>query len=298
MQSFWKHFFLDNGDISLIEAGRQKYVPQQMNRYKVKHDLVLHLVLEGQGLYSVNKQSYHLKTNDAFILKKGKQVTYTANEKDPWTVCWIGIGGKNLAQYVQQSLIPITDVVSFEDSSIVLENITSLVNYLYANNPHDHLDYLQVFSQLYNLLYSFNLEFPLSQLYHSPTKRVQSTLADQIYDYIYENFLQNISVLEIAEHFDISRNHLFKLCKDYFNESPKQMIQELRMNQAAQLLSGSQMHIKEIANFIGYKDAFSFSKMFKAYFNYSPSDFRKLNDDEYGEVLFTRDSFLEKRTFK
>lgn len=68
MKSFRKHFYLGNGDITLIEAGRQHYVPQQMNSYNVKHDLVFHIVNEGQGIYTVNNKPYHLKANDGFVL--------------------------------------------------------------------------------------------------------------------------------------------------------------------------------------------------------------------------------------
>lgn len=181
---------------------------------------------------------------------------------------------------------------------MVLETMNTLVDCLYVSDPNRHRDYLQLFSQLYKLLYSINYEFPLTRLHNHSQNLMESTLADIIYEYIYENFLRNISINAIAKHFDISRNHLFKVCKNHFGESPKQMIQELRMNQAAQLLSGSQMSIKEIANFIGYKDPFSFSKMFKGHFNYSPSEFRKLSDEDYQEVLFSRVQILEKRTLK
>lgn len=298
VKSFWKHFFLSNGDITLIEAGRQNYVPQQMNSYNVKHDLVFHIVNEGQGVYTVNNKTYPLKANDGFVLKKGNHVFYTSSETDPWTISWIGIGGKNLNNYVQDTIVPSTDVVRFEKDSIVLKEMKSLVDFLSENDPTHHRDYLQLFSQLYKLLYAINYEFPLARLHNHSQNLTESTLADIIYEYIYENFLRNISINAIAEHFDISRNHLFKVCKNRFGESPKQMIQELRMNQAAQLLSGSQMPIKEIANFIGYKDPFSFSKMFKGHFNYSPSEFRKLDNTEYEEVLFSRIQILEQRTLK
>ena len=79
---------------------------------------------------------------------------------------------------------------------------------------------------------------------------------------------------------------------------PKSMIQELRMNQAAQLLRGSKMQIKEIANMVGYKDAFSFSKMFTQYHQFSPSEFRKLSEADYAVLLAMMDETLHKRSLK
>lgn len=299
MKSFWKHLFLDNGDLTLIEAGLQKYVPLQMNNYKVRHDFVLHMIVEGDGVYTVNNQTYELTAQDGFILKKNQQVFYTTHLDQPWTIAWIGLGGKNLHQYLQQTTLVSQDVYSFAKNSSARDELFSFITLLANIDPANQLDYLHAFSRLYQLLLSLNHEFPIQQHHNNSYSIPEANLAEEVYEFIYENFLKNLSIPQIADHFNISRNYLFKICKEYYGQSPKNMIQELRMNQAVQLLRGSKMQIKEIANIVGYKDAFSFSKMFSHYFNYSPSEFRQLSDDIYDEILFnTEDKLRKKMTTK
>lgn len=295
MRSYWKHFFLDNSDITLIEAGYQKYVPHQINHYRVKHEYVLHLVIDGKGTYKVNNKTYNLKANDGFILHRNNLVYYSPDEDDPWTICWIGMGGKNIQKHIEKTLIPSSNMITFKEDSLAKEYILNLVRFLMNNNPNYHSEYLLIFSQLYQILYDLNVEFPLPLEMNDSYSLMEPQLAEKIYDYIYETFLSNNSVNYIAKHFDISRNYLFKLCKEFYGQSPKQIIQELRMNQASQLLRGSQMPINEIAQFIGYKDPFVFSKMFKQYYNYSPSKFRRLDDADIDKALFIRQKFIERR---
>lgn len=70
MKSFWKHLFIDNQDIALIEVGAQNFVQNQINDYNVKHDWVIHAVLSGQGFFQIDGKGYHLKAGDGFILRK------------------------------------------------------------------------------------------------------------------------------------------------------------------------------------------------------------------------------------
>lgn len=292
LNSYWKHLFLDNGDLSLIESGLQKYETNQINNYKVKHDIVFHIVLQGKGHHTVNDKNYELTTGDCFILKKNQHVYYYPNKDDPWTICWIGIGGAHLDTYLSNSMIPNVDVLTFKENSLAFEEMKQFIYFLSESDPNDLQDNLKTFSMLYHLLYSLNEEFPLTN--HQNTNALsEPRLAEKIYSYIYKYFHSAFTVGDIAEEFNISRNYVFKLCKEHYGQSPKQIIQELRMNQASQLLRGSNSQVKEIASTVGYRDAFSFSKMFKEYYGYSPTQFRNLTEEEIDKALFIREEFLK-----
>lgn len=298
MKSFWKHLAIDNGELTLIEAGLQKFVPHQLNNYRVRHEAVLHLVIAGSGTYKVNQQTYELKARDGFILKKNHQVFYTPNPDEPWTLAWIGLGGKKLQLFLNNTTLFTQDTYTFQEDSLAWQEMTDLIDWLSYSDLSNQRDYLLAFSRLYQMLLTLNLEFSDYQTQENSYMIPEANLAEKVYDYIYENFLNNLTITHIAEHFDISRNYLFKICKEYYGQSPKNMIQELRMNQAVQLLRGSPMQVKEIASLVGYKDAFSFSKMFSKYHDYSPTEFRRLSDETYDEVLFKIDEKLRKKSVK
>lgn len=53
----------------------------------------------------------------------------------------------------------------------------------------------------------------------------------------------------------------------------------MRMFEDKKMLLNSSLQIYEIANLVGYKDAFQFSKIFKSQIGLNPSHFRKENAD-------------------
>ena len=88
-----------------------------------------------------------------------------------------------------------------------------------------------------------------------------------------------IPELAKAEHLSVSRyNFLFK---KQFGVSPSKYILRLRMNCARDLLSSTDLSIKQISLLSGYTDPHFFSKMFKAAVGLSPSEYReKAKDNE------------------
>jgi AraC-like DNA-binding protein len=54
-----------------------------------------------------------------------------------------------------------------------------------------------------------------------------------------------------------------------------EMVTQMRMHQAQELLTNTDNLVKSIAYLLGYSDSFSFSAAFKRYTGYSPREFRK-----------------------
>lgn len=92
--------------------------------------------------------------------------------------------------------------------------------------------------------------------------------------YIKEHFSEKIRIQDLAEHIGISRSYLGKLLKKETGMSPQEYLIEIRMNRAAELLSGSDDPVKSIAAACGYDDPLAFSKVFKSKFGTNPSEYR------------------------
>lgn len=221
MKSFWKHLFLDNGDLTLIEAGLQKYVPLQMNNYKVRHDFVLHMIVEGAGVYTVNNQTYELTAQDGFILKKNQQVFYTTHLDQPWTIAWIGLGGKNLHQYLQQTTLVSQDVYSFAKNSSARDELFSFITLLANIDPANQLDYLHAFSRLYQLLLSLNHEFPIQQHHNNSYSIPEANLAEEVYEFIYETSLRICQFLKLLTILILVATTFSKYVKNTMGNHPR-----------------------------------------------------------------------------
>lgn len=81
-------------------------------------------------------------------------------------------------------------------------------------------------------------------------------------------------VSEMARHFDISLPYFSSLFKSYHGISPREFIQQQRMNRAKELLQNSNLRIKEIAFELDFNNSVHFCHNFKKACGLSPRNFR------------------------
>lgn len=103
----------------------------------------------------------------------------------------------------------------------------------------------------------------------------QGTLSRSI-KYIGTNYSSDIRISALAEmeHLSVSRyNFLFK---QQLGIPPTKYILNLRMSSAKELISSTDLSIKQIGIMCGYDDAPFFTKTFKRFFKVSPIEYRNL----------------------
>lgn len=83
------------------------------------------------------------------------------------------------------------------------------------------------------------------------------------------------TVADVAALTFYSEPHLYRLCKERFGKSPKQMIRDLRLERAKQLLEHTDWPLAELAGRLGFSDQFNFSNRFKKEVGISPAKYRQ-----------------------
>ncbi|MFA9389535.1 MAG: two-component regulator propeller domain-containing protein [Prolixibacteraceae bacterium] len=103
--------------------------------------------------------------------------------------------------------------------------------------------------------------------------------------YIEENHNNHdFSIVQLAEHFCVSRTVFYNKIKSLTGLSPIELIRQIKLKIAAQmLLSG--YNVNEVADKIGFSDTRYFSKQFKEMFGESPSKYKKRNQSEVEIVI-------------
>ena len=71
----------------------------------------------------------------------------------------------------------------------------------------------------------------------------------------------------------MSRTGFYMKVKALTGQSPIQLINEYRMNRAAELLRSGEHSVKEIAYMVGYQERRSFTNRFKAQFGCTPTEY-------------------------
>lgn len=101
-------------------------------------------------------------------------------------------------------------------------------------------------------------------------------LSENIRKYIAANYTSpDISLDRIASSFNISQSYLCAIFKKYNFMSVTTLITELRIQKACELLKQTSLTVNDVAKKCGYYDAHYFMRVFKKYFGFSPSEYRK-----------------------
>lgn len=97
----------------------------------------------------------------------------------------------------------------------------------------------------------------------------------RVQNYIEQNFTNAIFLQNLAAIANCSVPHFCFLFKKYFSVSPIHYVTNLKMEKAKYLLGNINYNVGEIADSLGYKDIYQFSKLFKVHIGVSPLQFRK-----------------------
>jgi len=96
-----------------------------------------------------------------------------------------------------------------------------------------------------------------------------------IIEHIYNNLDKKISISELAEIVNISHYHFQRIIKSLLGEPVGNFIIRAKIETAALLLNYTNIEIQDIAFKIGYENHSSLNKIFKQYYNISPTEYRK-----------------------
>jgi AraC-like DNA-binding protein len=77
----------------------------------------------------------------------------------------------------------------------------------------------------------------------------------------------------IASSLNLSRSAFFKKLKSITGLAPVDLVKDIRLNKAVELMKKTDMSISEIAFAVGFKDAGYFGKCFKKKYKLSPRDY-------------------------
>ena len=124
----------------------------------------------------------------------------------------------------------------------------------------------------------------LSRAFNKPSeteiKKKYSKVKSDIMEYL-QNEYKDTSLLKAAEHFHFHPNYLSSLVKKEFGKNFKDLLIDIRMVEAANMLRTTNKKINRIIEDIGYSNEAYFYRQFKDKYNMTPFEYRKqkLNED-------------------
>ena len=254
--------------LSIYNVGCQKCTPLYQWGPGIRDHYLIHYVISGKGYYKVKNKVFSLNAGDTFLVYPNTEVSYYADEKEPWEYTWVGFTGSDASI--------ILNATDFSPSSPVIQkmpfgdSIHRQLLHIYDARGNQFEHAVEMTGRLYTMLAMFM---------HGSSKisdnNTSVTYVQKGIEYISANYSYNITIEDIANYVGLSRSHLFRSFETVLGQSPKEYLTEFRMKQACYLLEHSSLSITAIANSIGFDNSLYFSKTFHKWKNMSPKEYRK-----------------------
>ena len=221
------------------------------------------LVTEGSLLAVCNGEEYTLQVGDALFYKSNDAQCYTVsvdehnkNESHLY-VHFCGTAVKEILQKADfNESCPIfgTPIEAKRIFELLIRNFRTGDEMLALGN----------LLRLVSLL-SFNGQ--------KPQKEAEKLIFKEA-EFISNHYTDDVDFDACALRCGLSRSRFTHLFTKVVGNSPLQYQQQLRLEQACELLRSSSLSVNEISDTVGFKDALYFSRLFKKRTGTSPSDYR------------------------
>lgn len=139
-----------------------------------------------------------------------------------------------------------------------------------------HLDILMQFETVSDIRSWFIYRiFEISERLYEKSNSKDGKFIRNVIQTMKERMSENITIKDIAQHFSFSPSHIGFLIKEKSGSTFNELLVQLRMEQACELLKQPGIKIYEVADQVGYRYLPYFSRQFKEKFGMTPMEFRK-----------------------
>jgi len=228
-------------------------------------------ITEGEGVFhSRTVPEARLKEGDFFLLFPGEWHSYHPTGPRGWKKFWIGFSGHNMDDRVRaRFLSPTKPIYHVGFSDAIVSLYRSALDAAMAEEAYSQQLMAGVVNHLIGLMYSLERNIELK------TRNQQHVdMVNRARLRIREELESPLTIQQVAEEMGVSYSNFRKLFKEHTGLSPATYQQDLRLQRAKELLSTTNMSIKEIAYRLNFESPDYFSSKFRIKTGRKPSDLR------------------------
>lgn len=215
---------------------------------------ILYYVLGGSAFYTIDEVEHVFQKNHLYILPVGKVFSLREDPDDKFYSVYIHA-------FTSPEINTVIDVDVKKDPFV--KETLQLIRKYTKNRDSIYIRHLT------DMLLSYVFEF---------TGESNLTLPAQIKSYIDLNFINVYNTADLSSQFNYSPPYLAKLFKEEYNITPKQYAKQLMLKEAAFLLNQG-LSVHQTAERLEFSSPENFSRFFKGYYGYSPSQYSKRFSD-------------------
>ncbi|MBW7474493.1 AraC family transcriptional regulator [Paenibacillus oenotherae] len=233
-------------------------------REKPMANFDLFYVWSGQGELELNGKVYEIGQGSCFLFRPNDYTSATHNPQKPLVLTYIHFDVTEQLDSIPLSYRVLNETVDFEN--LLSRYVRLFLVKTYAAEEEAQLILKQLMIHL------------LRVDYEGPRERKASNqLTEEIHEVA--NFIrQNPGIAhrveELAQRAQLSPRYFSIKFKEIIGTSVQTYLIRTRIERAQHLLMHAGMNVTEVADALGYRDIFFFSRQFKQYTGKSPSEIR------------------------
>ncbi len=226
---------------------------------------------EGEGIFhSRTVKERRLRAGDMFLLFPGEWHSYHPNPALGWESYWIGFKGPHIDDRVRAGFLSPTKPIyhiGFSDA------IVSLYKQAYEAAVEEAAYSQQLMAGIVNHLIGMMYSLERTNELKSRSQ-MHVDMINKARLRIRESLESPLTIQQVAEEMGVSYSNFRKLFKEFTGFSPAVYQQDLRLQRAKELLTTTNMSIKEIAYQLNFDSPDYFSAKFKSKTGHRPSELR------------------------
>ena len=242
-----------------------------------RNDYQLLYIAHGKGHF------YFKNTGEETIVQKGNMVLFRPGEPqvyyyyaaDKTEVYWVHFTGSEVEKYLEHYELPQDENVFFTGVS---PDYPWIFNQIIRELQLQRVNYEEMLRILLrHVLLAINR-------FVKEGKQNKSDLVNEIEraaHYFEENYNKEISIEQYAQEHLMTVNRFIISFKNIMKMTPMQYIVSLRITAAKGYFDSTNKNVTEVASAVGYDNSLYFSRVFKKYTGYSPSEYKKIKSSDY-----------------
>ena len=250
-------------------------------RPDIKGPISLFVNLKGTSRCTVEGETRTIREDTYFISNRSQPYTFEVERGESAETFNIHFGEYFAESALNALLLPAGQLLDRGDRQELSElrffnrlyrrdaDFDAVVHWMLRSYMEDGFDPLLFQEQLFCLLRLLVKEDRAIRAAIAALPPVRSSTRVELYkrlnrsvDYIHSYFPAAIELGDLAGAACLSKYHFLRLFKQAYGLSPYQYIQELRLTKARQLLSGTNLPVADIADYLGFLNPQSFSRLF------------------------------------
>ena len=209
------------------------------------------------------------------LFRPGEPQVYYYYAEDKTEVYWVHFTGSEVEKYLDHYELPKDENVFFTGVS---PDYPWIFNQIIRELQLQRVNYEEMLRILLrHILLAINR-------YVKEGKQTKSDLVNEMEraaHYFEENYNKDISIEQYAAEHLMTVNRFIISFKNIMKMTPMQYIMSLRITAAKGYFDSTNKNVTEVASAVGYDNSLYFSRVFKKYTGYSPSEYKKMKSSDY-----------------